>query len=62
MKIDTNYLTSFTKENLNKATTAYEIKNILSFYFKTADYSNIPIEMQWRTIGIIFDQYRKGEL
>lgn len=42
--------------------TIEDIKGALNFFFESCEDLNVPIENQWRCVGIIFDQYRKGEL
>ena len=56
------YVTDMFRKSLKSARTSADIKGALNFYFKACDDLKVPIELQWRSIGIIFDQYRKGEL
>ena len=39
-----------------------DIKGSIKFLFESCENLNVPIETQWRCAGIIFDQFRKGEL
>lgn len=62
MSVYYDIVTGMTRRNIKNSDTIDDIKSALNFYFKACDDLNIPIERQWRYIGIIFDQYRKGEL
>lgn len=55
-------ITGMSKRFVKYSNTSNDIKSALNFYFDACDELKIPIEKQWCYIGIIFDQYRKGEL
>lgn len=58
----TGYVLDMTRKALKSAETIDDIKGVLNFLFESLDNWDVPIETQWRYIGIMFDQYRKGEL
>lgn len=62
MNVYYEVVSSMTRRAIKNSDTADNIMDALNFYFKACDDLKLPIELQWRSIGIIFDQYRKGEL
>lgn len=56
------FISDMFRKAINDSVTSDDIKIALDYYFDACDDLKIPIEIQWRCIGIILDQYRKGEL
>ena len=56
------YVLNMTEKALKSAETIDDINGALNFAFESFDSWDVPIETQWRYIGIMFDKLRKGEL
>lgn len=56
------YVSDMFRKAVKYSDTIDDIKCALNFFFESCEDLNVPIETQWRCAGIIFDQYRKGEL
>lgn len=56
------YVSDMFRKAVKYSDTIDDIKGALNFFFESCDDLNVPIETQWMCVGIIFDQYRKGEL
>lgn len=55
-------MSNLTRQKIKEAETVEDIKQTLDYFFETADDLKVSINVQWSVIGIMFDQYRKGEL
>lgn len=53
------YVNDTFRKAVKGASTLDDIRDALNFYFEMCDEMKVPIEVQWRCVGIIFDQYRK---
>lgn len=56
------YVSSMFRKAIKDSNNTDDIRCALNFFFASCDTLKIPIEMQWRCVGIVFDKYRKGEL
>lgn len=56
------YVTDMFREAVKCSDTIEDIKGALNLFFESCDDLNVPIESQWRYVGIVFYRYRKGEL
>ena len=56
------YVIDTFRKAVKGASTLDDIRDALNFYFEMCYEMKVPFEVQWRCVGIIFDQYRKGEL
>lgn len=56
------YVIDIFRKAVKYSNSSNDIKGALNFFFESCDDLNIPIETQWRCVGITFDRYRKGEL
>lgn len=56
------YVSDMFRKAVKYSDTIEDIKGALNFFFESCEDLNVPIETQWHCVGIIFDQYRKGEL
>lgn len=56
------YVSDMFRKAVKYSDTIDDIKGALNFFFESCEDLNVPIETQWHCAGIIFDQYRKGEL
>lgn len=57
-----SYVSDMFRKAVRCSDTVDDIKGALNLYFESCEDLNVPIESQWRYVGIAFDQYRKGEL
>lgn len=56
------YVSDMFRKAIKYSDTIEDIKGALNLFFESCEDLNVPIESQWRYVGIVFDQYRKGEL
>lgn len=56
------YVSNMFRKAVKRSNSSDDIKRALNFFFESCEDLGVPIETQWRCVGIIFDLYRKGEL
>lgn len=56
------FVSDMFRKAVKHSNSSNDIKGALNLFFESCDDLDVPIETQWRCVGIIFDQYRKGEL
>lgn len=56
------YVNDMFRKAIKDSNNSDDIGGALNFFFESCDTLKVPLETQWRCVGIIFDYYRKGEL
>lgn len=56
------YINDMFRKAVKSSNNTDDIIGALNLFFESCDDLKVPIDRQWRHVGIIFDQYRKGEL
>lgn len=56
------YVNDMFRKAIKRSNNTDDIIGALNLFFELCDDLKVPINMQWRHVGIVFDQYRKGEL
>lgn len=57
--ISCGYVGDMLRKSVKRSETAEDIKGAVNLAFELFDDLKVPIEQQWRCVGIVLDKYRK---